>query len=653
MPVLAQALDALCRQISKMNTLGDKMDARVRSRFNPVTWLAQQLLRRHPRAATTPRRMHIYRSFKDWADYERGRREMLRCKARIEEVFNGFKLKDGVGKNTLPTVISSIDDRFRLRGALKSNPHMQQEIKPDAMEPQQEAGTIAAAQPKKSLRRNSVLGGTAIQFDQFWGSFSNTIMKHDVISFSAITEGKRLLKLEEEQNARLEEEKILEAERRRQAAAEHQRLLGLYQSLYPKFQQNEVLKMIVDDGKILTGDFLKPTDPGFEIEVTPHGAHVVLLQELMVLLGYEARMASKKDKKYRRKEPRMPTFRSKVKHEPTSSKDEPSLSKKDEKKAEKRKSMLVVKNEEDAAPSAEEKTTPKQEQAAGEEQWWTPELKGFWKVLQALQGVTDPSGAVEREVLQAVTPPPDDFINLRKRVDMHFEVQAENGNEEDPIEAVARIFNKPTFEELARKVNMTRGRLDFFYEVFVGFLHQSDPSKQDAYPECPAALDKQTMFSLVTELQPDISEAEFEARFRRIDKDRTGLVEFDEFVLWVHDDEVALVGAGAKKMTFEELAQDYSIPLDLVKYIYDCFVHELEEGEDDHYPDKPATMPYDTIWTLVNILTPTVEKKTFDAEFKQLDVEKKGRCTFDEVLELLYFQALPTELQTRYGVTFS
>lgn len=645
MPVLAQALDALCRQITKMKTLGDKMDSRVRSRFNPVTWLAQQLLRRHPRAATTPRRMHIYRSFRDWADYERGRRELLRCKAKIEEVFNGFKLKDGVGKNTVPVVVASVDDCFRLRGALKGNPHVEEAIKPDPGE----MGSI----PVTRRRRSSVLGGGFIQFDHFWSKFSNAIVKHDVVSFSAIKEGRRLIKLEEEENARREEAARLEEERRQQAEAEHQRLLGLYQELYPKLQQNEMLKSIIDDGKILTGDFLKPTDPGFEIEVTPNGAHVLLLEELMGLLGYSARKKSKRAGEYKRSGSKQQTkiFRTKVRHETGTSKDEPAPPKKDDRKAERIKSQWAdAKNEVDAAPP-EQKKKPGPEQVAGEDRWWTPELKSFWKVLQVLQDVKDPSGAVEREVLQAMTPLPDGFTNLRKRVDMQFEVKAENGNEEDPIDIVAQISKKPSFEELSRQLNMTRGRLDFFHELFEGFLQQSDPGKQCAYPECPASLDKTTMFSLISELQPTISEAELEARFRRIDADGTGQIEFDEFVRWVYDDEVAVIGAGAKKMTLEELAKDYGIPLDLVKYIYDCFVNELEEGVEDHYPDKPAAMPYDTIWMLVNILTPTAEKKNFDNNFKQLDVENKGKCTFDEVLELLDFEALPSELRTKYGAT--
>merc|ERR1740129_196237 len=78
------------------------------------------------------------------------------------------------------------------------------------------------------------------------------------------------------------------------------------------------------------------------------------------------------------------------------------------------------------------------------------------------------------------------------------------------------------------------------------------------YPECPAALKKNQMRALIREVQPDLTDAEFEARFQRIDVDGSGMVEFDEFVTWVREDEVKISGGadGSEKMTLEELAHD-------------------------------------------------------------------------------------------------
>jgi len=251
---LAQALDALCRQIVRMNKQGSLLDAKVRSRFNPITWLAQQLLRRHPRAASTPRRLHIYRNFKDWADYERGRRELLRSKKQIEEVFNGFLIRGVVGRNTLPSVLKSTDDTFRLRGLLKDNKDIQQEVV-GHLENQE-----TSTQPSVRGKRRSMLGGEGISFDQFWYKLANSVLKHDIVSYSALQAGQELIRLEIEENVRREEAAKREEERRARDAEEHKRLLSIYEILYPKMQDDEVLAEIKKTRKCLSGDFLKPSD---------------------------------------------------------------------------------------------------------------------------------------------------------------------------------------------------------------------------------------------------------------------------------------------------------------------------------------------------------------------------------------------------------
>merc|ERR1719456_1175353 len=114
MPVLAQALDSLCRQVNRMQMQGDSLDPKVRARFNPLTWLAQQLLRRHPKCAKTPRRQAIYSNFRVWADLERGRRVMLRRRDVVQEAFEGFVLRGVVQRRDIPNVLSSIDDTLRL-----------------------------------------------------------------------------------------------------------------------------------------------------------------------------------------------------------------------------------------------------------------------------------------------------------------------------------------------------------------------------------------------------------------------------------------------------------------------------------------------------------------------------------------------------------
>merc|ERR1740121_2176363 len=134
MPVLAQSLDALCRQLARMQEQAGQLDPKVRARFNPLTWLAQQLLRRHPKCARTPRRQLLYRGFKDWADWEKGRREMLRRREAVNEVFNGFMLRGVVNFETMQDVVQSIDDSLFLEGAIKNNAQLAAVLKDESLE---------------------------------------------------------------------------------------------------------------------------------------------------------------------------------------------------------------------------------------------------------------------------------------------------------------------------------------------------------------------------------------------------------------------------------------------------------------------------------------------------------------------------------------
>jgi len=659
MPVLAQALDALCRQIVRMNKQGSLLDAKVRSRFNPITWLAQQLLRRHPRAASTPRRLHIYRNFKDWADYERGRRELLRSKKQIEEVFNGFLIRGVVGRNTLPSVLKSTDDTFRLRGLLKDNKDIQQEVV-GHLENQE-----TSTQPSVRGKRRSMLGGEGISFDQFWYKLANSVLKHDIVSYSALQAGQELIRLEIEENVRREEAAKREEERRARDAEEHKRLLSIYEILYPKMQDDEVLAEIKKTRKCLSGDFLKPSDQRYQQEVAPNGPHVNLLEELLKLLGFEvSRQGSKDASGISTVELGEQIFRQKVKHE-TKSLPEEEEKDKDKGKAKDKLRGSVKRSADGDKDQAKEEEAPKpaaprasisragSKQAVKDGRWWDPVLKGAWAVLQEIHGVAKPDGNVEAKVLQEIMTPPDNFINLKKKVEMEFERRAEGGGEgeDDFLDILKNVGGaKPSMEELCQQLKMSRGRLDFFHDLFESFLPKTKDGKMGVclYPECPAVINKKTMQALIQEVQPGVSEDEFDARFRRIDNDGSGLIEFDEFARWVHEEEVQITGSMAQKMSFEELSANLNIPLDLIQYIYACFCNELGDDEVDEYPETCFAMTLDRSFSLVGLVTPGVSKKEFEADFKSLDIANKGLVTFDEFLELVDLNQLPKELKEKY-----
>merc|ERR1719378_95527 len=167
-------------------------------------------------------------------------------------------------------------------------------------------------------------------------------------------------------------------------------------------------------------------------------------------------------------------------------------------------------------------------------------------------------------------------------------------------------------DALCVRLGMTMPRLKWLHELFESYLTgASEWSEEDDkppptcnYPDNPAFLTKEQMRELMKEVKPDIAEDEFGARFQRIDEDSSGKIEFDEFVTWVREDEVKIVGSSTRKYNFEELAGMHNQHIEVIKYLYSCFQEQLPDGEEDHYPENPVAMAKARVKTLATILTP-------------------------------------------------
>lgn len=574
-------------------------------------------------------------------------------------------MNGSVGKNSVQSIIASIDDTLFLRGVLKDNDHIKEEL----------VKSYPEAEGKRSRsKRQSVLGGDNISFQQFWFLFANLVMKYDVITFSLLSEGKRLQQQEAEESQQRAEAARLEEERLQQKDAEYSRLLLQYQELHPKLQINEALKSILDAGKTLTGDFLKPTDDAFQHQVLPHGPHIPLLSELLTLLGLQTDKAASlvSAQIVTRTCDSEILFRSKVQHDVASA-SQSVVSKKNkttiarrsvsgihelahpkDERLRKLKTLPELNPVTDTETPAQTASEVKDIESKPEGRWWDSELMEAWMILQDIYR-TPKDGFVTADVLQQVLVSPKDFIQLRKKVEDELEHQADGAGEDSQgphkRPSKARGCKKPGFEVLSQRLHLTVKRLEFLHELFETFL-EPDQDGQPAtceYPDKPAAIGKVQMFSLLRMLNPNISEAEFDARFRRIDEDRSGKVEFDEFATWIHEDQVQCVGTKSKKMTLQDLASCYDQSLELIQYIHHCFQDELPDVEVDNYPVKPGRMPKQSAWMLAGILTPSLSQKEFEANFQIVDVRKLGVIEFDEFLELLNFHLLPTELREKYA----
>jgi len=586
MPVLAQALDSLCRQLTRMEQQGDQLDPKVRQRFNPMTFLGQQLLRRHPRCARTPRRQGIYRNFSAWADQERGRREMLRRKESVHQVFKGFLLRGVVQRDTISTVLESIDDTMQLGGLLKSHPEMQRVFMGGGEEED------LTRQKSSGPRRKANFKGTTFDFSTFWYLFANVIMSHDVVPFSVIQRGIEIQKQMALDRAKREEEDRKFEEERLRKEEEQRQQLAAYEILYESLITNDQLADILNNSKILTGDDVRPTDPGYEFEVTPKGKHVTLLADLLILLGFES---------LRTAEP------------------EP-------------------------------------------ERFWDGNLACAWQVCQEMFKVEIADGVVEREVLERLIVPPVGFMMLRGMVEDELERRndtpgsKDKDDDDDAAMALASGGKKPSMDELGMKFGMTMARIDWLHQLFESFLPPdpnagpNDPPPCCLYPDCPAAIPKAQMKNLISEMKPDLTEAEFEMRFSRIDEDGSGMVEFDEFVQWIYTDDVKVAGsAGGAKMSFDELADMHGETIEMIKYIYSTFVDTLGEGQVDRYPEQPGALTREESARLCKVLAPRMSQTDFEESFDRVDLDAKGQLDFDEFLEVVDLDELPAELRDNYG----
>ena len=75
-----------------------------------------------------------------------------------------------------------------------------------------------------------------------------------------------------------------EAERAKQKEEELQR----YTEIVTECMQNEHLTMIIQNDMILTGAMSSMEPENKEIEVQPYGPHVVLLNKLLIVLGFKS-----------------------------------------------------------------------------------------------------------------------------------------------------------------------------------------------------------------------------------------------------------------------------------------------------------------------------------------------------------------------------
>lgn len=593
-PVLAQALDALCRQLVRNEQNGNNLDPKQNDRFNPLTWLGQQLLRRHPRCARTPRRQELYKSFSYWSDCERGRREILRRREEAQNAFGEFATgaDHGVKKSSIPFVVADLDDKLQLEGSLMHSSNLREAFEAVGAwhnTSEQDGQAATAAKRKKTVKVDKNW-----PFEDFWNEFTKCVLNFDIITNTTIKEGAlRLEKQAEDRREQAEAQQRLE-EFKEQLLEEERQAARDFGSLKEELRSDDFIRQVLDENKILTGDDIRPGDLGFELEIPPHGRHCFLLAKALSLVGF--------------------------------------------------KEIDIESMEGDGETWWTQGLSSK----------WAQ----FQKIVKAelADGVVEKGSLIDLlveddETFLSLRRRVEDEVERLETTDHTFLTEKDMEGE-DLRRGLFRntdSSHKPSIEKLSQTLGLTVARLKWLHSLFEGFLVSEDvdgPPPKCNYPEDPASLSKDQMKGIMLELFPQTTDPEFEAHFRRIDEDGSGEVEFDEFVTWLAENQINLTGTSSRKMTCGELAEFHDVSEELIIYLLSCFQDccaDLDPPVVDEYPKNPAKLAKQEVRKLVEEITPDLTDIEFEAnwEFANANSEGGDAIDFSDFLEMVDFEALP------------
>lgn len=250
MPVLLQGLDALSRHVDKLASgKSDGSSSARKQKFNPLTWLAQYLLRNHP-THTSDHRDDLYRHLRELASVERGRRNLLRRLPEFETTWQLYTHGDGLSTSQIEQVFQQLDTLWNLEGQFIRSL------------PANFAARIPCADPNK------------VTFNEFWTFFEEIVSTHDLIRLSVFENAEKRRQMAEQ-----EAQDALERQRQREAnIAEEERqqqlLKAQFETLCADAYLNPELNQIMIKGAVLA------------YPMALKGEHIVLILQLLRAWGH-------------------------------------------------------------------------------------------------------------------------------------------------------------------------------------------------------------------------------------------------------------------------------------------------------------------------------------------------------------------------------
>lgn len=256
MPLLLQGLDALSRHVDKLssgNTIG--LSTGSKQPFNPLTWLAQYLLRNHPKF-NKDHRTPIYQQLGELADIERSRRNLLRREDEMRRtwILLAEERQDPEAKlshEDIPVFFQVLDEKWFLDGQLSTSM------------PVNFARTILADESDK------------ISWEEFWPSYEEYVQSSNVLRASVFEEAQ----LRKDKADREVHEENAETNRREMALAhardQRRKLEEQFETLRADAYINGQIGQIINKGAVLSG-------PQFK------GEHIQLIHMLLRIWGCPA-----------------------------------------------------------------------------------------------------------------------------------------------------------------------------------------------------------------------------------------------------------------------------------------------------------------------------------------------------------------------------
>jgi hypothetical protein len=273
MPVLLQGLDALSRHIDKVSS-SDSTEKKPR--FNPLVWLAQYLLRNHPRHVKD-HRTPMYDHFTELASIERGRRCLLRRQSQMEEEWQNM-LKDKGSEylsfDDIWPFFERLDKQWFLEGTLLEK---------------LPRGILECSQEYRQLVKTVEATTDQVSFESFWQWFEEHVKQSDLVRASAFIEATKR-QHEIEQKAKKEEEDAVRRERAmREALEQRSDLEHQFEMFTSDMYVDSQITRVMNKGAVIEG--VEEKEGGVPLQ----GEHIRLVHLMLSIWGCPVQLSGAED----------------------------------------------------------------------------------------------------------------------------------------------------------------------------------------------------------------------------------------------------------------------------------------------------------------------------------------------------------------------